>query len=92
MRFENFWLFIEIKFIVEKQKIKNKLLAKTHTNISLSVYEGEDFDKGWALANELNIPVVDEHYYTSPRWFISHQYRYDTYKRNATQVYLYSGS
>lgn len=51
-------------------------------------YEGEDFDKGWALANELNIPVVDEHYYTSPAWFISHQYRYDTYKRNATQVYL----
>jgi len=51
-------------------------------------YEGEDFDKGWALANELKIPVVDEHYYTDPRWFISHQYRYDAYKRNATQVYL----
>jgi len=31
---------------------------------------------------------VDEHYYTSPEWFISHQNRYDSYKRNATQVYL----
>jgi alpha-L-arabinofuranosidase len=50
--------------------------------------DGEDFDKGWKLANELNIPIVDEHYYTSPEWFIQNQYRYDSYKRNATKVYL----
>ena len=50
--------------------------------------DGEDFEKGWRLANDLKIPVVDEHYYTSPEWFISHQNRYDTYKRNATHVYL----
>jgi len=50
--------------------------------------DGEDFEKGWKLANELKVPVVDEHYYTSPEWFISHQNRYDSYKRNGTQVYL----
>ena len=50
--------------------------------------DGEDFEKGWKIANDLKIPVVDEHYYTSPEWFISHQNRYDSYKRNATQVYL----
>jgi alpha-L-arabinofuranosidase len=50
--------------------------------------DGEDFTKGWKLANEQKIPIVDEHYYTSPDWFISNQNRYDTYKRNATEVYL----
>jgi alpha-L-arabinofuranosidase len=49
---------------------------------------GEDFDKGWKLANDLKVPVVDEHYYTSPEWFISNQYRYDSYPRNSSQVYL----
>lgn len=50
--------------------------------------EGEDFSKGWELAGALNVPVVDEHYYSQPEWFISNQYRYDTYKRNATKVYV----
>lgn len=49
---------------------------------------GEDYDKGWKLANQLNIPVVDEHYYSQPDWFISNQYRYDAYKRKATEVYV----
>jgi len=50
--------------------------------------DGEDFTKGWKLADDLKVPIVDEHYYTSPEWFISHQNRYDSYKRNATEVYL----
>lgn len=43
--FDKFWLFIEIKFIVEKTKIVNKEVEITHTNISLSVYEGDDNDE-----------------------------------------------
>ncbi len=50
--------------------------------------DGEDFAKGWKIADDQKVPVVDEHYYTSPEWFISNQKRYDTYPRNATQVYL----
>jgi len=50
--------------------------------------DGEDFSKGWDIANEVKVPVIDEHYYTSPEWFISNQSRYDTYNRNAAQVYL----
>jgi alpha-N-arabinofuranosidase len=50
--------------------------------------DGEDFTKGWKIAGDQKVPVVDEHYYTSPEWFISNQKRYDTYTRNATQVYL----
>jgi alpha-L-arabinofuranosidase len=51
-------------------------------------HSGEDFEKGWKLANDLKVPIVDEHYYTDPNWFISNQYRYDKYPRNAGQVYL----
>lgn len=50
--------------------------------------KGDDYNKGWSFANNLKIPVVDEHYYSSPEWFISNQYRYDAYKRNATNVYV----
>ena len=49
---------------------------------------GDDFEKGWKLANDIKVPVVDEHYYTNPEWFMSNQDRYDTYRRNATRVYL----
>lgn len=49
---------------------------------------GEDFEKGWKIADQLQVPVVDEHYYTSPEWFMSNQHRYDNYKRDQTQVYL----
>ncbi len=51
-------------------------------------HSGEDFDKGWKLANELKVPIVDEHYYVGPEWFISHQDRYDKYDRKASKVYL----
>ncbi len=51
-------------------------------------HSGEDFDKGWKLANELKIPVVDEHYYTDPEWFLSNRQRYDQYDRKASGVYL----
>jgi alpha-N-arabinofuranosidase len=50
--------------------------------------DGDDFTKGWKLANDLKIPVVDEHYYTDPDWFIANQCRYDAYSRDASRVYL----
>ncbi len=51
-------------------------------------YKGEDFEKGWELANELKFPIIDEHYYTNPSWFLSNQTRYDSYNRDASRVYL----
>jgi alpha-N-arabinofuranosidase len=50
--------------------------------------DGDDFTKGWKLADDIKIPVVDEHYYISPEWFISNQHRYDSYNRNSSQVYI----
>jgi len=49
---------------------------------------GEDFEIGWKLANELKVPMVDEHYYMKPEWFIANQKRYDSYDRSKSKVYL----
>lgn len=51
-------------------------------------YEGTDYEEGWALASKLQVPMVDEHYYESPGWFINHQDFYDNYDRNKSKVYL----
>jgi alpha-L-arabinofuranosidase len=77
----------------ERFKMIYKAVKEKHPEITVigtagPFHSGEDFDKGWKIANDLKVPVVDEHYYTDPNWFISNQYRYDNYPRNAGQVYL----
>ena len=51
-------------------------------------HSGSDYDAGWRLASELGIPVVDEHYYESPAWFIYNNSYYDGYDRSRGKVYL----
>lgn len=51
-------------------------------------HSGDDFDQGWKIANELALPMVDEHYYVSPQWFWDHLERYDSYDRGKSKVYL----
>ncbi|MFT3932783.1 MAG: alpha-L-arabinofuranosidase C-terminal domain-containing protein [Chitinophagaceae bacterium] len=50
--------------------------------------DGEDYEQGWQLANKLAVPVVDEHYYEKPEWFLSNNMRYDKYDRSKSKVYL----
>ena len=50
--------------------------------------DGKDFELGWKFAGELNVPLVDEHYYMNPGWFINNQNRYDLYKRTESKVYI----
>jgi len=50
--------------------------------------EGTDYREGWQLADELDIPMVDEHYYQPPAWFIYNQDFYDKYDRSKSTVYL----
>lgn len=50
--------------------------------------DGEDFVKGWKIADELKIPVIDEHYYCQPNWFIENNNRYDRYSRQSSKVYI----
>ena len=49
---------------------------------------GSDYEEGWAFATAQGVPVVDEHYYESPGWFIYNQDYYDAYDRSQPHVYL----
>jgi alpha-L-arabinofuranosidase len=50
--------------------------------------DGDDYDKGWKIADELHLPMVDEHCYKSPQWFWENLQRYDAYDRSKSKVYL----
>ena len=47
-----------------------------------------DFENGWKLAEELNLPILDEHYYEKHDYFLNSR-QYDKYPRKRqTKVYL----
>ena len=47
-----------------------------------------DYEAGWKLANEIGIPILDEHYYEPRDYFLTSR-QYDSYPRNGkTKVYL----
>ncbi|HEY4788101.1 MAG TPA: alpha-L-arabinofuranosidase C-terminal domain-containing protein, partial [Bacteroidales bacterium] len=50
--------------------------------------EGTDYVEGWKIATRLGVPMVDEHYYQNPGWFINNQNFYDKYDRSKPKVYL----
>lgn len=49
---------------------------------------GDDWEKGWAFAEQEKVAVVDEHYYMPPQWFLGNLSRYDGYDRSKGKVYL----
>lgn len=51
-------------------------------------YEGSDYEEGWDLATRYQVPMVDEHYYNTPGWFLNNQDYYDRYDRTKSKVYL----
>jgi alpha-L-arabinofuranosidase len=51
-------------------------------------HDGDDYDWGWSIADELKLPIVDEHYYEKPEWFLTNLNRYDAYDRMRSKVYL----
>lgn len=51
-------------------------------------HSGEDFDKGWKIAEELKLQMIDEHYYVQPEWLMANVHRYDKYPRSSSKVYL----
>lgn len=50
--------------------------------------EGTDYVEGWKIASKLEVPIMDEHYYQTPGWFIHNQDFYDKYDRSKSKVYL----
>lgn len=51
-------------------------------------HSGEDFEKGWKIAEELKLEMIDEHYYVQPEWLMANVHRYDKYPRSSSKVYL----
>lgn len=51
-------------------------------------YEGSDYVEGWRIATQLGLPMIDEHYYNPPGWFINNHDYYDRYDRTKPKVYL----
>lgn len=74
------------KIIVNAVKSKHPEIDVIGTSGPFS--EGEDFEKGWDIANMTNVSMVDEHYYKQPEWFLSNLNRYDSYDRKKPSVYL----
>lgn len=78
----------EERFMMIFDAVKKKYPEVTVIGTVGPFYEGTDYDEGWKLATKANIPMVDEHYYTTPGWFINNQDFYDKYDRNKSKVYL----
>ena len=50
--------------------------------------QNPDFENGWKLAEELGMPIIDEHYYEPNTYFLNKR-QYDDYPRDRkTKVYL----
>ncbi|MBP7052399.1 MAG: alpha-N-arabinofuranosidase [Phycisphaerae bacterium] len=77
----------------ERFQMVYEALKKEHPEITVigtvgPFAGGEDYENGWAFARELNLPMVDEHYYVPPQWFWDNLQRYDGYGRNGAKVYV----
>lgn len=49
---------------------------------------GSEYDRGWASARKNGSDLVDEHYYTSPEWFLANLHRYDGFPADGPKVFL----
>ena len=85
---------ITSEFAERFRYIYNKVRAK-HPEIIIVGTAGPgshkgnpDFDNGWKLAEELEVPILDEHYYEPNSYFLRSR-QYDNYPRDRkTKVYL----
>ena len=78
----------EERFTMIYKAIKEKHPEITVIGTVGPFYEGTDYEEGWKLADKLELPMVDEHYYNTPGWFIYNQNFYDRYDRTKSKVYL----
>ncbi|WP_151735807.1 alpha-L-arabinofuranosidase C-terminal domain-containing protein [Paenibacillus tengchongensis] len=49
---------------------------------------GGEYERGWASAREHGSDLVDEHYYSSPEWFLANIDRYDSFRAEDPKVFL----
>lgn len=78
----------EERYVMICNAIREKYPEITVVGTVGPFYEGSDYEEGWRIATEIDLPMVDEHYYCSPGWYIHNQEYYDRYDRNKSKVYL----
>lgn len=78
----------EERFVMIYEAVRAKYPDITVIGTVGPFYEGTDYEEGWDLATRYNVPIVDEHYYNTPGWFLNNQHFYDRYDRNKSKVYL----
>ncbi len=80
---------------IERFKYIYERVTKAHPEIIIVGTAGPgshpgnpDFENGWKLADELALPILDEHYYEQRDFFLNSR-QYDNYPRDRkTKVYL----
>jgi len=80
---------------IERFKYIYERVTKAHPEIVIVGTAGPgshpgnpDYEAGWKLADELQMPIIDEHYYEQNKYFLSSR-QYDSYPRDRkTKVYL----
>lgn len=70
-----------------------KVLEQAHPEIEListsgPFPSGQHFDYAWPILKQLNVPIVDEHCYAMPDWFLREASRYDNYDRSGPKVFM----
>ena len=79
----------------ERFKYMYERVTKAHPEIIIVGTAGPgshpgnpDYEAGWQLAEETNMPIIDEHYYEPNKYFLESR-QYDKYPRDRkTKVYL----
>jgi alpha-L-arabinofuranosidase len=80
---------------IERFKYIYERVTKAHPEIVIVGTAGpgshpgnSDLDNGWKLAEEIGMPIIDEHYYEPNNYFLNKR-QYDNYPRDRkTKVYL----
>lgn len=49
---------------------------------------GEGYDAGWTSAKKYGSDLIDEHYYSSPEWFLANMHHYEDYDPSGPKVFL----
>ena len=49
---------------------------------------GEGYEDGWNSARKYGSDLVDEHYYSSPEWFLANMHHYDDFDEKGPKVFL----
>ncbi len=77
---------------IERLSLFKKVLNEKHPEIAIIASSGTDpegqrFDYLDERLREMNIGIIDEHYYRPPSWFLSNADRYDKYDRNGPKIF-----